>query len=137
MSRISRSNQSRQLSIVSTKTALVQLIILLSYPVFMIDHTRSNPSKQLSFVFGIYYTCTIDQLVVLIGFCQRLHLVDRSQQLSFIFDKNHTYTINQVVIMFSFHYKLHPVKQVPTIQFRFQSRPYLYDQSHCCPIRFS
>ena len=96
MSRISRSNQSRQLSIVSTKTALVQLIILLSYLVFMIDHTRSNPSKQLSFVFGIYYTCTIDQLVVLIGFCQRLHLVDRSQQLSFIFDKNHTYTISHI-----------------------------------------
>ena len=61
------------LVLISAYTRPIRLITLLSYPIFIIDHTGFDRSQQLSFVFSVDHIYTISHLVVLSGFRHSQH----------------------------------------------------------------
>ena len=103
-----------------SQIAPIQLITLLFCLVFLTNHTRSDRFRQFSFSFGIDRTQS-----------------DRSRQLSFIFGIDYTCMIDHVAVLSGFHHRPHTIRQVPTIHFRFQCGPVLYDRSCHCHVWFS
>ena len=59
-----------------------------------------------------------------------------SQKFRIIFSIDCTCAIDHVVILSTFHHRPHLIRQVLIVQFWFQCRPNLYNQSHHYPVLF-
>ena len=60
---------------ISAQTRPIRSVMSLSYLVFVIDCTRFNQSRQLSFNFGVDHICMISHIVILYGFRHSQHSI--------------------------------------------------------------
>ena len=149
-----RSDRSRQFSIIFgiNQTYLISHIVIMSgfhhrlQPIWLVTiaqfHFRYklhlyNRSQHLNFVFGIEHIYMINHVVVLSGFRHSQHPVRLVMIVYFVFRIGCSCTIDHVVVLSGFCHRLHRIRLITIGQFRFRRRPYLYDQSSCCPVWFS
>lgn len=101
----------------------------LFYLVFITDHTHSDRSLQLNFIFSIDHIYTIYNIVVLFSFHPSRHLVQLVITVQYHFRHRPYLYDRSCHCPNGFHHNRHPIRSIMIVQFYFRCRLLLYDRT--------